>query len=98
MSAPGYFIATIDIEDAEKFQAYREVVGPLVAKYGGEAIVRNGRVEALEGTAPRTVNVILRFPSFEQAKAWYSSEEYAGPLAMRLEASSGDAYLIEGVE
>ena len=41
---------------------------------------------------------ILRFPSYEQAKAWYESDAYAAPLALRLEASSGEVFLIEGIE
>ncbi len=98
MAAPGYFVVTLDIHDAEKFQAYRDVVGPTVAKYGGEVIARGSRLECVEGEAPKSVNVILRFPSYDQAKAWYTSQDYAGPLALRLAASTGNGYLIEGVE
>ena len=41
---------------------------------------------------------MLRFPSYAQAKAWYESDDYAGPKAMRHAASSANAILVEGVE
>ena len=41
--------------------------------------------------------VILEFPSAEQAKAWWSSEEYAEPKAIRRTASEGNMILVNGV-
>ncbi len=98
MTAPGYVFLTFDVEDAEKMQAYSAAAGPTLAPYGGEFIVRGGRHESLEGGLPRGRTAILRFPSYEQAKAWYESDAYAAPLALRLEASRGEVFLIEGIE
>ncbi len=98
MTAPGYIYLTLDVVDVEKMAAYSAVAGPTLAPYGGEFIVRAGRHEPLEGAPPKSRTVIIRFPSYEEAKPWYTSEAYAGPLAMRLEAANGDAFLIEGVE
>ena len=44
--------------------------------HGAEVCVRGGKVEVLEGDwTPQRV-VMLKFPSVEQAKAFYDSAEY----------------------
>ena len=93
-----YLIAQIDITDEETYAKYREQVPATVAQYGGEYLTRGGRFESLEGAAPPPRTVILKFPSFEQAKAWYDSDEYAGPKAVRKSASTGNVILVEGIE
>lgn len=93
----GYIIAEVDVKNPEEYAAYREQVPATVAKYGGEFIVRGGKLESLEGAAPKGRVVILKFPSFEQAKAWHGSTEYAGPKALRQQHSEGRLILVEGV-
>jgi uncharacterized protein (DUF1330 family) len=41
--------------------------------------------------------VVLEFPSMEQAKRWYDSEEYREPKAMRLQAGRANMVMVEGV-
>lgn len=96
--AYGYVIVQVDVQDAEKFEAYRAQVPATIKQYGGEYLVRGGQFEKLEGADPLGRMVVLRFPSYEQAKAWYHSEEYKGPKAMRHAASRANAILVEGVE
>ena len=92
-----YLLVTLDVHDKEKFAAYRQVVGPTIQKYGGQALVVDGKWEKLEGRDQRSMVVVLRFPSYEQAKAWYDSDDYAGPLKMRKESADADVILVEGV-
>jgi uncharacterized protein (DUF1330 family) len=40
--------------------------------------------------------VVLEFPSVEQARRWYDSEEYRGPKAIRFRTSTARAILVEG--
>src|SRR5262249_1588517 len=40
--------------------------------------------------------VVLEFPSVEQAKRWYDSEEYRPLKAMRFKASKSNLVLVEG--
>ena len=93
-----YVVAQVDVKDAEKFEDYRKLVPATIAKHGGEYLVRGGKFEKLEGQEPLGRMVMLRFPSYAQAKAWYESDDYAGPKAMRHAASSANAILVEGVE
>ena len=41
--------------------------------------------------------VILEFPTMDQAKRWYDSEEYREPKAMRLRAGRGNMVMVDGV-
>lgn len=94
----GYVIVQVDVQDTEKFEEYRGQVPATIAQYGGEYLVRGGKFEKLEGAEPLGRMVVLKFPSYEQAKAWYHSEEYKGPMALRQSASRANAILVEGIE
>jgi uncharacterized protein (DUF1330 family) len=40
--------------------------------------------------------VVLEFPSLEQAKRWYNSEEYRAPKALRFKTAKCKMILVEG--
>ena len=94
--AKAYLVAQIDVTDSNAYMDYVKKVPATTAQYGGRYLVRGGKLEALEGAAPRSRVVVIEFPTFEQAKAWYDSEEYAPIKAIRLGASEGDVFLVEG--
>ena len=92
-----YVIADVEITDPVQYAAYIRVVPPTIAHYGGRFLVRGGKAEMLEGSwSPRRV-VVLEFPSFEQARRWWASEEYSAPKALRQAASVSNLILVEGV-
>jgi len=93
-----YMVAQVDVKDPAAYEEYRAQVPATLAKYGGEFLVRGGKVEVLEGEPPFGRVVILRFASMEQARTWYRSPEYAGPLALRHRVAVSKAMLVEGVE
>jgi uncharacterized protein (DUF1330 family) len=94
---PAYFIVDIDVTDPTAFEEYRKAVPATVQKYGGKFLVRGGRMEVIEGSwRPKRV-VVTEFPSLEQAKRWYDSEEYRALKARRLRTSKGNVILVEGV-
>lgn len=93
-----YFIVDIDIRDMEGMREYRDAVPATIQKYGGRYLVRAGKWEAPEGSwRPKRV-VVLEFPSVEQAKLWYDSEEYRKWKAQRQKVSESKMILVEGVE
>ena len=93
-----YVVAQVDVKDPAAYEEYRAQVPATLAKYGGEFLVRGGTVEVLEGDPPLGRVVVLRFASLDQARAWYRSPEYAGPLALRQRVAVSRAMLVEGVE
>jgi uncharacterized protein (DUF1330 family) len=92
-----YVIVDIDIHDAAGLEEYRKQVPATVTRYGGRFIVRGGKFEQLEGEWQPKRLVLLEFPSVDQARRWYDSEEYRPLKAMRLKASNSNLILVEGV-
>ena len=92
-----YVVLNVDVTDPARYPDYTKVAGATVAQYGGTYLVRGGKAEKLEGsTEPKRV-VILEFPSYERAKAWWDCVEYQGPKAIRQSAADSDAILVDGV-
>lgn len=89
-------ISDITVLSPEAFETYRTRAAPVIAKYGGCYLARNGEVRVLEGQwRPRTV-VVVEFPSLEQAEAWYHSPEYAHALEVRDLALTRNLILVDG--
>jgi len=93
---PAYVVAEIEVTDAAEFERYRPAAATSIARFGGRYVVRGGAAELLEGSpAPKRV-VILEFPDIATARRWYHSEEYQAALKIRLAASNGRLFLVEG--
>lgn len=91
-----YVIADVNVTDPKGYDEYRKMVPPTIAKYGGRFLVRGGACEVKEGGWKPSRVIVLEFPSMEQARAWYHSQEYAPALALRLKAASAKLILVEG--
>jgi uncharacterized protein (DUF1330 family) len=92
-----YVIAMVDVKDPVRYEDYRRLVLPTVEAFGGRFVARGGHTEVLEGDRPAARVVILEFPTFEAAKAWWSSPEYSEAKAIRQATSVGTLTLVEGV-
>jgi uncharacterized protein (DUF1330 family) len=93
-----YVIAQIDITDPETFKDYQALVPATIAAHGGEYLVRGGAQIALEGDAPSSRTVVLRFPDMASAQAWHASPDYEKPLAIRQASATGTLLLVDGVD
>jgi uncharacterized protein (DUF1330 family) len=91
-----YVIANIDVQDAALFEEYRKQVPATIARHGGKYLVRGGKHQALEGAWRPSRLVVLEFPSLEQARRWYDSEDYREPRALRMRCALSDVVLVEG--
>ena len=92
-----YVIANVAVKDPVRYEDYRRLVTPTLAKYGGRFIARGGRVEVLEGDWQPARLVILEFPSSEAAREWWSSPEYSEAKRIRQATSEGTLVILEGV-
>jgi uncharacterized protein (DUF1330 family) len=92
-----YIVVDIDVHDAPGLEEYRRQVPATVTKFGGRFLVRGGPFQVLEGGWQPKRMVLLEFPSVEQARRWYDSEEYRPLRAMRLKASTATLVLVDGV-
>ena len=93
----GYMVGNITVTDPETFAEYGKRVPATVAQFGGKYVVRGGVPEKVEGNYNPVRIVILQFESVEKAREWYDSDVYAPLKEMRMKASNGDLYFVEGV-
>jgi uncharacterized protein (DUF1330 family) len=95
---PAYVIVDVTTTDQALMDEYRTHVPATLAKYGGRFLVRGGAHQTVEGSWKPNRLVVLEFPSMEQAKGWYDSEEYREPKAMRLRAGNANLIMVDGVQ
>src|SRR5690348_18286847 len=96
--AKTYWIARVDLHgDPETYKKYVETAKPAFERHQAKFLARGGRTEVLEGKA-RARNVIIEFPSMEEALACYNSPEYTEARKIRQAVSDGEFLLVEGVE
>ena len=94
-----YILVESKISDPEQFKKYMAAAPEVVKAFGGEYLVRGGRMDVLEGTWQPTRLTVLRYPSFEAAKAMYDSPAYVQVRALRAGAAAVfNMVLVEGVD
>ncbi len=94
----GYIIADVKVSNPEQYKQYQALTPGAVTAAGGEFVVRGGRHEALEGTWNPNRLVVLRFSTFDQAKAFYDSTKYLEARTARAGATEAfNMVVVEGV-
>jgi len=92
-----YVVVQVDVKDPVRYEDYKKMVPPTLAKYGGRFAVRGGQVHSMEGGwAPKRF-VLVEFPTIEQAQAWWASPEYAEAKALRQATAESQLIIVEGV-
>jgi uncharacterized protein (DUF1330 family) len=91
----GYVVARSVVTNVEAWAQYAAKATEAIKQYGGTPIVRGGRVEVVEGEG-RARNVVIEFASFEAARAYAHSREYANARKLRAGAGFMDMVIVEG--
>jgi uncharacterized protein (DUF1330 family) len=96
--ACGYIIVEMKINDLEQYKKYMAAAQELVKAAGGEYLVRGGKCETLEGDWQPVRVGVIRFPSFEAAKAFNTGNAYASVRQLREGTTDYfNMILVEGV-
>ena len=90
-----HVLVDLNLSDREKFKAYAGAVGATVKKYGGSYKCRWGYPETLEGDWQAHRIVMIEFPTVEQARIWWDSEEYRPLKELRRCCSSARIILVD---
>ena len=94
---PAYFVAELEITNPAAMEPYRAEVPATIAQYGGRYVTRGGAIQLVEGGPEPKRVVILEFADTAAVKRWYHSPEYQKILPMRLNNSTGRAFIVDGV-
>ncbi len=95
--AKGYWVGRVEVNDPEQYAKYVATNGPAYAAYGGRFLVRGGDYETVEGES-RSRNVVIEFPSYDDALACFRSDAYQAARAHRLGAADVDMIVIGGYD
>jgi uncharacterized protein (DUF1330 family) len=94
--AKGYWVARVDVRDADRYKDYVSIAKPAFEKFGANFLARGGPYHVLEGHA-RGRNVIIEFPSVQAALDCYNSQEYQAAKAIRITVADAEMLIVEGV-
>ena len=93
----GYWIAHLDVDDAEIYEDYKRANLAPFTRFGARFLVRGGEQEQREGQTRRRT-VVIEFPSYEAALACYESEDYQAAKSIRDPVSTGDLVIVKGYD
>lgn len=94
-----FVISEVRLVDPEAAQHYMALAEQSIARHGGRYIARAADPDVPEGEwdADRRV-VIVEFPTMEQVKSWYASEDYAEARAIAKGALDRRLIFVPGLE
>ena len=93
----GYWVARVDVNDADSYKNYVAANGAAFAKFGGRFLVRAGVFEAPVG-ASRSRNIVLEFPSYQAALDCWASSEYQAARAAQKGGADMELVIIQGYD
>jgi uncharacterized protein (DUF1330 family) len=95
---PAYFVAVrTAIKDAKEMEAYGQKARKSMAGHQLKPLAVYGKARSTDG--PHTDGaVILEFPTFEAAEAWYDSPAYQDAVVHRFAGADYQTFIIQGVE
>jgi uncharacterized protein (DUF1330 family) len=91
-----YVIADVEVTDPAKYEDYRKLTPGAIAKHGGRFVARGGQTATLEGNWRPGRVVIIEFPTFEQARNFYTSVEYTAARRARAGAATMKMIVVDG--
>ena len=95
---PTYVVGDIHITDPAAYQAHVPRALATIARFGGRVIAGGGKIDLLEGEPMPEQIFIIEFATADAARRWYQSDDYQEALKVRLSASHGRVFLIEGTQ
>ena len=95
--ASGYIFASVEVTNPTQYEEYKKWSTLAMQAHGAEVCIRGGKVGVLEGDWNPGRVVLLKFPSFEAAQAFYETPEYRKARDARAGAAIMRMVCVEGV-
>ena len=91
-----YVIAQMQVNDVDMYYDYASKIAPTAAPFGGVIRAAND-AEVREGTPKYLRTIVGEFPTLNAARAWYESEAYQTIIGLRINATEGDLFFVDGL-
>jgi uncharacterized protein (DUF1330 family) len=92
---PGYVFMHADVTDQDGYEDFKTLAAAAIANHGGRYLVRGGAMQPLEGEW-RSRIILLEFPTYDAALAFYHSDDYQKAREIRLRSSVGSVVAMDG--
>ena len=92
-----YLMAQIQIRDRGRYGQYEAGFMDIFRQYQGKVLSVDEAPQILEGEWPHTRTVLIKFPTREEANAWYESEEDQALARHRQAAAVSHIALLNGL-
>jgi len=92
-----YLVAHIRIHNQKEYQKYLDKVDGVFSKHKGKYLAVDNSPTLLEGEWDYSKSVIIEFKNKSDFEEWYFSKEYQSILKHRLNASTCDTILLQGL-
>ena len=92
-----YLLYRGTVTNPDVYKEYMKLTPDIIAKFGGKFLARGGKTITLEGNEETRRVIVVEFPSFEQAVAFYNSPEYQAAVNIRKDAAITEMIIVDGV-
>ncbi|GAA4877797.1 DUF1330 domain-containing protein [Kitasatospora terrestris] len=93
-----YALAQVhSVEFGPDIVEYLERIDATLEPFDGRFLVHCGTSETVEGAGPQGGSIVIEFPNYERARAWWDSPAYRQILPLRTRHMAADIVLVEGV-
>ncbi|RYD86641.1 MAG: DUF1330 domain-containing protein [Sphingomonadales bacterium] len=94
---PAYFVAVRNsTRDNAEMTAYSQKAGGSMAGHRLNPLAVYGKIRSTDGP-PTEGAVIIEFPTFEEAEAWFDSPAYQDALQHRLKGADYQTFILDGI-
>jgi uncharacterized protein (DUF1330 family) len=92
-----YVLVQSDVTNPDQYAGYAKLTPAIIEQYGGKFLTRGGRSATLEGQKAPARVVVLEFPNYEAAQAFYNGPEYTAARKVRAGAATMQIVVVEGL-
>ena len=92
-----YLLVQSDVTNPDQYAAYAKLTPAIIEQYGGTFLTRGGRSLTLEGRKAPPRVVVIEFPTYEAALAFYNGPEYSTARQARAGAATMQIVVVEGL-
>jgi uncharacterized protein (DUF1330 family) len=94
---PAYFVAIRNkVNDPAEMEIYGAKARQTMAGHSLKPLTIYGKIRSTDGPTADGV-VILEFPTFEEAEAWYDGPAYQDAMTHRLKGADFQTFIVEGL-
>ena len=74
-----YWVGIVNVKNHDEYKKYTDIAGPALKTADAKILSRGGKIINLEGKQMNRL-IVIEFPSMENAKSFYHSDEYKNGL------------------